>query len=272
MILSIYGATGFIGNNFMKLYPSHIAIKREDRKPLSNEILYFISTVDNYNLFKDATIDISTNLTILCEVLNHCKKERIVFNFISSWFVYGNSAILPAQESAICNPKGFYSITKKCAEDLLISFCETFNIDYRIIRLSNVLGKGDENVSNKKNALTWMVNNLKLNKTIELYDNGEPIRDIIHVKDACKAIELICRKGKLNEIYNVGSGRPMTIGEFIKSAKVKLKSESKIIDIKTPIFHSKIQNRDFWMDTQKLQSLGFKINVSHDEIINELCR
>ena len=113
---------------------------------------------------------------------------------------------------------------------------------------------------------------LKSNETIELYDNGEPIRDIIHVKDACKAIDLICRKGKLNEIYNVGSGLPITIGEFINSARKKLKSESKIVDIQSPIFHSRIQNRDFWMDTQKLTSLGFKVNFSHDQIINELCQ
>tara|TARA_Y100001968_G_C19427230_1_gene755040 strand:+ start:653 stop:1471 length:819 start_codon:yes stop_codon:yes gene_type:complete len=271
MKLSVYGSTGFIGSNFVKLYPNHEIIKREDRKPLSDDILYFISTVDNYNLYKDTCIDVKTNLSVLCEVLNFCKKEDIVFNFISSWFVYGKSGSLPANESSICNPKGFYSITKKCAEDLLVSFSETFKIKYRIIRLSNVLGKGDRNISNKKNALTWMVNKLKTNETIELYDNGEPIRDIIHVKDACNAIDLICKKGKTNEIYNVGSGKPITIGKFVDIAKARIRSKSRIISIDAPEFHSKVQSKDFWMDNQKLQSLGFKLNFSHEDIINELC-
>ena len=271
MKLSVYGATGFIGSNFVKLYPNHEIIKREDRKPLSNDILYFISTVDNYNIYKDTSIDVKTNLSVLCEVLNFCKREDIVFNFISSWFVYGKSVSLPANESSKCNPKGFYSITKKCAEDLLVSFSETFKIKYRIIRLANVLGKGDRNISNKKNALTWMVNKLKTNETIELYDNGEPIRDLIHVKDACKAIELISRKGKINEIYNVGSGKPITIGEFVNIAKAKIRSNSRIISIDAPEFHSKVQSKHFWMDNQKLQSLGFNLNFSNEDIINELC-
>ena len=271
MNLSIYGATGFIGRNFVEKYPHHKIIKREDRKPLSNEILYLISTVDNYNVFNDATIDVKTNLFVLCEVLNYCKNEDITFNFISSWFVYGKSISLPAKESYKCNPTGFYAITKKCAEDLIISFSETFNLKYRIIRLSNVLGKGDKNVSNKKNALTWMVNKLKTNDTINLYDNGEPIRDFIHVKDACKAINLICQKGKVNEVYNVGSGEPITIGKFINYAKTKIESSSKIKSINPPLFHSRVQNKHFWMDIQKLKSLGFKTSFSYKDIINELC-
>ena len=39
------------------------------------------------------------------------------------------------QENALCDPKGFYSITKRTAEQLLISYCETFNIKYRIVRI-----------------------------------------------------------------------------------------------------------------------------------------
>ena len=57
MKLSIYGSTGFIGSNFMKFYPNHIAINRENLKFIfnSNDILYLISTVDNYNIFDDIT-------------------------------------------------------------------------------------------------------------------------------------------------------------------------------------------------------------------------
>ena len=40
MELSIYGSTGFIGSNFIKMYPFHNRIKREDRKPLNKDILY----------------------------------------------------------------------------------------------------------------------------------------------------------------------------------------------------------------------------------------
>ena len=116
-----------------------------------------------------------------------------------------------------------------------------------------------------------MINKLKSNEKVELYDKGEQIREIIHVKDACNAIELICNKGKLNEIYNVGSGEKITIKNFIKTAKEKIKSTSKIVNIETPSFYSKVQNKFFWMDSKKLYSLGFKLNYTNEDIINELC-
>ena len=149
-MISVYGASGFVGGRFCNLYPNFIAKQdREERKPKTNNILYLISTVDNYNVHTDITLDVETNLKVLCEVLDFCRDSDIVFNFISSWFVYGETE-LPAKEEMHCNPTGFYSITKKTAEDLLISFCRTYNVKYRILRLCNVMGNGDNKVSNKK--------------------------------------------------------------------------------------------------------------------------
>jgi nucleoside-diphosphate-sugar epimerase len=129
--ISVFGSTGFIGSRFVDLCPRQtIEIPRESREPQSNDILYFISTVHNYNIFDDPYLDIDTNLNLLIEVLEKCKgKEDITFNFISSWFVYGKTNDLPAKESSCCNPKGFYSITKRAAEQLLVSYCETVNIN-----------------------------------------------------------------------------------------------------------------------------------------------
>ncbi len=269
---SIFGSSGFIGSNFTKMYPNSLSIPRNEREPLSKNILYFISTVDNYNIYDDLCLDVDTNLKVLCEVLNHCKDKDITFNFISSWFVYGQIDSLPAKEDYICNPTGFYSITKKCAEDLLMSFCKTYKIKYRIIRLCNVLGKGDKGVSRKKNAITWMINRLKVNEAIELYNNGLPLRDIMHVYDICKAIHLICMSAQTNQIYNVGSGKPIKIGTLINMAKKELLSKSRISYIESPIFHKQVQTDDFWMDVNKLSSLGFERRYSTKEIIKELCR
>ena len=271
MQLSIFGSTGFIGSNFVRLFPNHIRINKHSLKPETEDILYLISTVDNYNVFEDITKDVKINLELLCKVLENCKTKEITFNFISSWFVYGKDCDLPADESHICNPTGFYSITKKCAEDLLISFCRTFGVNYRIIRVCNVLGKGDKGASSRKNAVTWMINSLKENKPINLYDKGEVFRDFLHVTDVCKAIELICRKGNKNEIYNVSSGKPVKIKYIIDFAYKYIKSNSKINYIEQPKFHSNVQNKDFWMENKKLKKLGFKQNVHIEEIIQELC-
>ena len=272
MKYSIFGGTGFIGGHFCDRYSEDIIIQgREERIPSTKNILYFISTVDNYNIFKDITLDVETNLKVLCEVLDNCKEEGTVFNFISSWFVYGDVP-LPAREEYYCKPTGFYSITKKAAEDLIVSFCKTFGIKFRILRLCNVLGTGDIKVSAKKNALTYMIDSLRKNETVSLYDNGTPLRDIMHVTDVCTAINLVCMEGKLNEIYNIGSGQPTCIGDIIRSARTYLNSYSEVKSIPAPDFHQIVQTKDFWMDTTKLKDLGFEQTIGNDLIIKELCQ
>ena len=272
MNLSIYGSSGFVGSNYNSLYSGHHLIQREERTPKSDDLLYFISTVHNYHVYDDITLDVKTNLEVLCEVLGECReKKNTTINFVSSWFVYGITNNLPAKETDICNPTGFYSITKKCAEDLLISFCKTYGLNYRILRLCNVLGPGDRGVSKKKNALTWMINQIKDGKDISLYDNGTPIRDVMHVKDICRAINLVCEKGELNEIYNIGSGVPTKICDIMEMAKDQTGSSSQINYIDPPDFHKEVQNKDFWMNVDKLHSLGFKPQHSLDFIIKDLC-
>jgi nucleoside-diphosphate-sugar epimerase len=271
-MISIFGGTGFVGGNYCKMFPSKtIKIERESREPKSQDILYFISTVDNYNIHTNITLDVETNLKVLCEVLDYCREGEITFNFISSWFVYGETE-LPAKEDYFCSPAGFYSITKKAAEDLLISFCRTYGIDYRILRLCNVMGNGDGKVSAKKNALSYMIDLLKKNEDVYVYDNGTPIRDIMHVDDVCRAIDLVCNKGNLNEIYNIGSGQPTTVSAIIETAKQYLGSTSNIKSKEAPEFHKLVQTKDFWMDTTKLKRLGFTQEISNEQIIQELCQ
>ena len=186
--ISVFGSSGFIGSKFCELYNNDIIkIDRTDYITKSNNILYFISTVDNYNVHNNLPIDIDTNLTVLMNVLENIPKNSdITFNFISSWFVYGKNYEMPFREDySKCNPTGFYSITKYCAEQLLVSFCQTHNIKYRIFRLANVLGPGDKKISKKKNALQYLIKEIVNNKDVHLYYGGEVLRDYIDVEDVC---------------------------------------------------------------------------------------
>src|SRR3989304_5330798 len=124
-MISVFGSTGFVGGKFCEMYPDEvIRIPREDNQHQSADILYLISTTDNYNVYDKPTLDIETNLIKLMKVLEQYRKNPIedqVFNFVSSWFVLGDVP-LPAKEDAYCNPKGIYSISKRTAEQMLISY------------------------------------------------------------------------------------------------------------------------------------------------------
>jgi UDP-glucose 4-epimerase len=193
MEINVLGGYGFIGGRYCKMTPNVIKNEKYDYQVKSNNILYFISTVHNYNVFTQPYLDIGTNLTTLIKTLETCRDKDLTFNFISSWFVYGDVP-LPAKEDSYCDPKGFYSITKRTAEQLLISYCQTFNLKYRILRLGNVLGETDSKVSAKKNALQYLINELKVGNDINLYDGGNVYRDYIYIDDVVNAINLVIKE------------------------------------------------------------------------------
>lgn len=271
MEVSVFGGTGFVGSYFTEVSSrSCKLIERDSREPKSKDILYLISTTHNYHVFEDVHKDIDTNLSILVDVLKNLKPGESTFNFISSWFVYGDNN-LPVDESSCCHPKGFYSITKKAAEELVASYCETFGIDYRILRLCNVYGRGDRGASKKKNALQFLIDKLKNHEPIDLYHSGEFFRDYMHVKDVARAIDLVINKGELNAIYNIGSGEKVLFKDVIDIVLKETSSKSQITSIEPPKFHQVVQVKDFYMKTEKLKALGFKPAISIEEGIKELC-
>lgn len=292
MEISLYGGTGFIGSTFVDrqvnvynpgdIWDNIHKIARWSNRPIPNtDILYLISTTHNYNVFKDATIDVDTNLLHFTETLDSWRHNNPngVFNFISSWFVYGNEYPAVGHEAHVkawndlcgegyythdggaderdeCHPKGFYSITKRCAEQLLISYAETFGLKYRILRLSNVLGKGDKNVSKQKNALQYMIKEMQEGHDIDVYEKGEFYRNYIHVHDCCDAIRLVMEKGDLNTIYNIGGGNYEFI-DMLNEASVRMLYTGKFNFIEQKDFHKTVQAKSFTMNTDKLKSLGF---------------
>lgn len=268
--ISVYGATGFIGGTFCNMFKDEvIKIAREQRTPKSKNILYFISTTTNYNFYDDLFVDIDTNLKILMEVFLQCKDQDITFNFISSGFVYGPD-ILDAKETDNCNPRGAYSITKRTAEQLLIEFCEHYDVKYRILRIASVYGT-DKTISPKKNVLGYMIGLLKENKDITLYDGGEFIKDYMHVEDICRALKIVLDQGETNQIYNIASGFSINFRELIETAKKMTKSQSKIISVPGPEKYKLIQGKNFTLNTDKLKLFGFKPQIELQEGLQYLC-
>ena len=281
MTIQVFGGTGFVGSEYVRTTQSECIITpREDYSVRAEDVIYFISTVDNYNVHTDPLVDINTNLVVLMKVLDNYRKVQQVdtgcFNFISSWFVYGqdsgfggNARGIP--ETDLCDPKGFYSITKRAAEQLLISYCETFNLNYRILRLCNVLGKEDTKVSLKKNALQYLLGELRGNRPIDLYDSGYFYRDYIDSRDCARAIDLVVNKGEKNSIYNIGNGEPIAFGDLLWYARDEMGSASEIKTIEQKAFHKKVQSsRSFFMNNSKLKALGYEPKYTIQQTIDDI--
>jgi len=261
MEISIFGGSGFIGSNYAKFSKYDVnLVPRMSDKSLSSDILYCIGTTDNYNILTDPYLDIKTNLELLIKVLEENRKTfgHFTFNYLSSWFVYGEGE-LPYTIDSVCNPKGFYSISKYAAEMFLVSYCKTFGIDYRIFRLGNVFGPNDSGISHKKNSLQYLTQKIKNDEDISLYEDGDFVRDFIHVEDVVSAIDLVLEKSPTNIVINVGSGEPTKFRDAINVVHTHHNSRSKILNIPTPEFHKVVQVRDAFLDISYLTSIGFRI-------------
>lgn len=271
-MMNLFGGNGYLGREYQNI-DRCIVNDRNDLTAKSSDVLYMISTITNYNVRVNPYIDIDTNLTTLMHVLENLRKEkytRPVFNFVSSWFVYGTQESMPVKEDAHCDPKGFYGITKRTAEQLLMSYCDTFNIEYRILRMSNIIGGTDPKASAAKNALTWIIGKLKRNEAVELYDGGDFLRDYMHVADAARAIHLVCQHGKRNSIYNITNNMPIRFRDLIDYAVEKTGSRSEITNIPQRDFHKKVQAKDMYLDGSKLKELGYALNKGVYRTIDEL--
>lgn len=273
--ISVFGSTGFIGSRFCDLFTDDVVpVSRDENNAPTSNILYLISTIDNYNIHKDLHIDIKTNLTKFMDVLASLKDrntENLVINFVSSWFVYGQNNEVPFKEDkSVCKPTGFYSITKYCAEQLLVSYCKTFNIKYRIFRLANILGETDKKISKQKNALQYLIKEIVYDRDVPLYYGGEVLRDYMYVNDACRAMKLCMESGPVNEIINIGSGQPLHFKTLIEKAKKIANSKSKIITIEPTNFHNIVQVRHSYLDTTKLQNIGYTGGSDIDDVITKL--
>ena len=282
-IVDAFGGKGFVGSEFIRTTKTPwIANDRDNYAVRSDNVVYFISTVDNYNVHRDSLLDINTNLVVLMKVLDSFRSysektgNKGCFNFISSWFVYGQDSGFGEGSRGIpetdpCDPKGFYSITKRCAEQLLMSYCETFNLNYRILRLANVLGKEDKKVSAKKNALQYLLGELTANRPVDLYDSGYFYRDYIDVRDCARAIDLVVNSGEFNSVYNVGNGKPIIFRDVIRYARDAMDSASELRTIEQKEFHKKVQSsRSFYMDNTKLRDLGYRPEYTIQQTVDDI--
>ena len=268
--LSVFGGTGFIGGKFCQLYPDKVTlVPRDGRNSPTKDVLYFISTTTNQSVFKDLHVDIDTNLTLLMDVLSNCRDKDITFNFVSSCFVYGND-VLDAKETDCCNPTGFYSITKRSAEQLLISYCKTFDIKYRIFRIGNVYGL-DPTITPGKNVLGYMIGLLKQHKDIKLFDDGDYKKDYMFVEDICRAIKFLIKKSETNQIYNVATGSSMTFKDILLTASDIVSSRSEFIPVPFPKEQEYLQVKNMTLNVDKLSSMGFLPKMSFDEGLNQMC-
>ena len=103
-------------------------------------------------------------------------------------------------EETPLSPRSPYSASKTSADMIAMAYHHTYNFPVNITRCSNNYGP----YHFPEKLIPLVIHNILNGKKLPVYGKGLNVRDWLYVEDHCKAIDLVLRKGKIGEVYNIG--------------------------------------------------------------------
>lgn len=153
---------------------------------------------------QNPTLSVRVNVEGTLNVINACirkKADRLVYSSTGS--VYSTDAPIPIREDALRMPSSIYGLTKKMAEDLIFFYGN--KLPYIILRYGYVYGRGKD-----WGAIGAFIKNIRRGKPPVIF-GGKQTNDFIYIKDVVQANILGLETEYLNQVYNIGTGRAVSI-------------------------------------------------------------
>ena len=110
-------------------------------------------------------------------------------------------------------PHSPYSASKASADLFVKAYADTFKLPACITRCSNNYGP----YQFPEQLIPLILHNTLNHKELPVYGDGLQVRDWLYVEDHCRAIDLVARKGRLGEVYNVGGHNERTNITIVKT-------------------------------------------------------
>lgn len=183
------------------------------------------------------------------------------FHQISTDEVYGDLPLDSTEafsESSPLSPSSPYSASKAAADMLVLSYARTHGLPVSISRTSNNYGA----YQHEEKLIPKVIKNALAGEPISVYGDGQNIRNWIHVRDNCRAIDEIIHRGRVGEIYNVGGRTEISNIELVKLILRKIGASEELIKFtKDRPGH----DRKYSLNSSKTErELGFYPEVSFD--------
>jgi len=198
------------------------------------------------------------------------------FMQVSTDEVYGSCKTGEFTETSPLDPHSPYAASKASADLIVKSYVDTYNFPAIITRCSNNYGPRQF----PEKIIPLMINNALNGESLPVYGKGENIRDWIYVSDHCEAIDIVIKKGKIGEVYNIESNCGKKNIDLVKLLINKIKQlldnpkYKNLIDIPLDELNDRLikfvkdrPGHDFRyaMDSTKIRKMGWKPEVSFDE-------
>ncbi|MGN0624950.1 MAG: dTDP-glucose 4,6-dehydratase [Oscillospiraceae bacterium] len=219
----------------------------------------------------DPGIFLQTNILGTGVLMDACRKYGIRrYHQVSTDEVYGDLPLdrpdLFFTEQTPIHTSSPYSASKASADLLVQAYHRTFGLPVSISRCSNNYGP----YHFPEKLIPLMIANALNDKPLPVYGTGENVRDWLYVTDHCAAIDLIVRKGRDGEVYNIGGHNERTNLEVVKTILKALDKPESLIHFVTD---RPGHDMRYAIDPTKIhEELGWLPTTSFDEGIQKTIR
>ena len=188
------------------------------------------------------------------------------FHHVSTCEVYGDLALDSDEvftEDSPYRPRTPYNASKAAADHAVRAYHETYGLPVTITNCSNNFGPAQF----PEKVIPLFVTNALDDLDLPLYASTQNKREWLHVRDHCRAIELVLEQGRVGETYNVGSGVEKSIEEI---ADAVLELAGKPESLKTIVADRPGHDRRYLLDSTKLRTeLGWKPEIAFEDGMRE---
>lgn len=176
-------------------------------------VIHFAAQIDVRKSVADPVFDMKVNIQGLLNLLSSAVKshvKKIIFAS-SAGVMYGDTES-PADEYYSPVPVSPYGVSKLAGEHYLRSYSHNFDIDYTVLRFTNVYGPRQD-PHGEAGVVAIFANQMMSKKQSILYGHGKLQRDYVFVGDVVSAVLKALRAGS-RQIYNISTGVATSVAEL----------------------------------------------------------
>ncbi len=179
-------------------------------------VIHLVSTTLPKSSNNDPIYDVQSNIVSTLQVLDAMVENNIKkIIFISSGgTVYGEPEYLPIDERHPTEPRVSYGITKLAIEKYLLMYQKKHGIKVNILRVTNPYGER-QRVDTAQGAIGVFLSQSLRNQPIEIWGDGEVVRDYVYVNDVADAFACSIKYEGDHSVFNISSGVGTSLNELI---------------------------------------------------------
>jgi len=137
--------------------------------------------------------------------------------------------LMPTSEDSLLHPISFYGITKQFQESVIMTMCKNIGVASTALRYQNVYGPGQSLHNPYTGILAIFSKRIRMGSEVAIFEDGKESRDFIFIDDVAFITVKALFDGRADgEVFNVGSGTPITVYQIAQSLKKLFNAESEI--------------------------------------------